>query len=332
MDYEDPDGDHPLLSSFTKRAVLLFEDTCTRAFHFHNKVGQSAAGLLLLLGIKKNKNKGKEEEGDVRLSSWQLAQGDTLAILIALRPPRNLLHAFTLAIGQRLWKESLVRVSVDGSVVPTYSILGNQNFWRTLVPTTPLDSPGPRSLVVNIKDGRPKPFVGTVDLCNKDYGIESIWLSDVKSTISGTPKEMKAVEAMLASETSQQYWHGPFIQPTAGEITTGYGLQRYYNGVYAKGYYHCGVDYGAEEGTNVQAPANGRVILVGQEKDGFKLHGNCVGIDHGQGITSILMHLRSTLVEEGRYVKAGEVVGTVGATGLATGPHLHCVLPVLGSK
>ena len=61
-------------------------------------------------------------------------------------------------------------------------------------------------------------------------------------------------------------------------------------------YYHRGVDYGAYEGDAVRAPANGQVVLVGKEKDGFEIHGNCVGLDHGQGVTSILMHLNSSFV------------------------------------
>lgn len=62
-------------------------------------------------------------------------------------------------------------------------------------------------------------------------------------------------------------------------------------------YYHRGVDYGADEGTPVRAPATGVVALVGRELDGFELHGNCVGLDHGQGVTSMLMHLSSVTVE-----------------------------------
>ena len=57
------------------------------------------------------------------------------------------------------------------------------------------------------------------------------------------------------------------------------------------------MDYGAYEGDPVKAPANGRVVLVGKEKDGFEIHGNCVGLDHGQGVTSILMHLNSSFVK-----------------------------------
>lgn len=62
-------------------------------------------------------------------------------------------------------------------------------------------------------------------------------------------------------------------------------------------YYHRGVDYGADKGSPVRAPANGQVALVGKESDGFMLHGNCVGLNHGQGVTSMLTHLDSAWVQ-----------------------------------
>lgn len=67
--------------------------------------------------------------------------------------------------------------------------------------------------------------------------------------------------------------------------------------VWLRSYYHRGVDYGAWEGDPVKAPANGRVLLVGKESDGYEIHGNCVGLDHGHGVTSIMMHLNSSFVK-----------------------------------
>jgi murein DD-endopeptidase MepM/ murein hydrolase activator NlpD len=71
------------------------------------------------------------------------------------------------------------------------------------------------------------------------------------------------------------------------------------------------------------SPADARVALVGREEDGFRLHGNCIGLDHGQGVVSTMLHLETVSVKEGELVKAGQVLGTVGETGIATGPHLH---------
>eukprot|EP00850_Spirogloea_muscicola_P003585 SM000014S00373 [mRNA] locus=s14:938053:939003:- [translate_table: standard] len=121
--------------------------------------------------------------------------------------------------------------------------------------------------------------------------------------------------------------------PCKEEVTTGYGLQRYYNGVFAEGqvvYYHRGVDYGAYTGEPVVAPADGIVEMVGKESDGFLVHGNCIGLDHGHGVVSLLMHLDTVQSGLGEVVRAGQMVATVGDTGVATGPHLHWGLYVNG--
>ncbi|MDR9402283.1 MAG: M23 family metallopeptidase, partial [Halothece sp. Uz-M2-17] len=86
----------------------------------------------------------------------------------------------------------------------------------------------------------------------------------------------------------------------------------------------------AGTGSPVVAPASGTVALVGKESEGFRVHGNTVGIDHGQGVLSIFLHLNDINVQEGDRVTAGQKIGTVGSTGASTGPHLHWGLYVNG--
>lgn len=80
------------------------------------------------------------------------------------------------------------------------------------------------------------------------------------------------------------------------------------------------------------APAAGRVALVGRVSQGFRIHGNIVGIDHGQGVTSTYLHLSRINVKEGDVVQAGQLIGAVGSTGAVTGPHLHWGLYVQGQS
>lgn len=120
------------------------------------------------------------------------------------------------------------------------------------------------------------------------------------------------------------------LRPCSGPVTAEYGESRAYNGVPREGYFHGGVDYGAPEGAPVTAPADGRVVLVGEETEGFPYHGTCVTVDHGHGVASLLMHLSASAVKCGDVVRAGQVIGNVGATGIATGPHLHWGLHVGG--
>ena len=82
-------------------------------------------------------------------------------------------------------------------------------------------------------------------------------------------------------------------------ISSQYGQQRFYNGKFAKNYYHRGIDYAATTGSPVSSPAAGKVVLVGLEDKGFDLHGNCVGLDHGQGVASMFMHLDKVHVKVG---------------------------------
>ena len=83
------------------------------------------------------------------------------------------------------------------------------------------------------------------------------------------------------------------------------------------------MDYAASTGSPVVAPAAGYIRLVGRVADGFELHGNTIGIDHGQGLLSIMIHLSRIDVQEGDFVRAGQTIGGIGSTGASTGPHLH---------
>jgi murein DD-endopeptidase MepM/ murein hydrolase activator NlpD len=218
------------------------------------------------------------------------------------------------------------KVSLQQKNYPAFPI-GNGRF-RALLPTTPLEKPGARLLQV-AGDGQVQKL--NVQVRDRDFPTQSIWLPPGKDT-EGTDAEFDRVDAFKALVTPEKFWDGKLLRPNSGEITTIYGVRRYYNGVFAQDYYHRGVDYAGAYGSPVVAPAAGRVSLVGRESQGFKIHGNVVGIDHGQGVASILMHLSRIDVKEGDVVKAGQVIGAVGSTGASTGPHLHWGLYVHGQS
>jgi murein DD-endopeptidase MepM/ murein hydrolase activator NlpD len=218
------------------------------------------------------------------------------------------------------------QVSLQQKNYPAFPI-GNGRF-RALLPTTPLEKPGARLLQV-AGDGQVQKL--SVQVRDRDFPTQSIWLPPGKDT-EGTDAEFDRVDAFKALVTPEKFWDGKLLRPNSGEITTIYGVRRYYNGVFAQDYYHRGVDYAGAYGSPVVAPAAGRVSLVGRESQGFKIHGNVVGIDHGQGVASILMHLSRIDVKEGDVVKAGQVIGALGSTGASTGPHLHWGLYVHGQS
>ncbi|VXD19037.1 M23 family metallopeptidase [Planktothrix paucivesiculata] len=216
-------------------------------------------------------------------------------------------------------------VTWQGKTYPMFAIAPNR--MRALLPTTPLDQPGTKPLQIN--DGTQVQNL-EVQLRDRSFPTQSIWLPPDKEELNGTDQEFDRVDAFKALVTPEKYWKGPFLRPNAGEITTIYGVRRYYNGEFAEDYYHRGVDYGGAMGSPVVAPAAGRVALVGRESQGFEIHGNVIGLDHGQGVASILMHLSRIDVKEGDFVQPGQVIGTVGSSGASTGPHLHWGLYVQG--
>jgi murein DD-endopeptidase MepM/ murein hydrolase activator NlpD len=110
----------------------------------------------------------------------------------------------------------------------------------------------------------------------------------------------------------------PMIWPTAGRISGVYGSQRVLNGEPRRP--HFGVDIAAPEGTSIVAPADGEVVLV---HPNMVLTGQTMMIDHGLGLMSIYVHLSDMSVSVGDHVKRGQLIGKVGKTGRATGPHLH---------
>ncbi|NJP12507.1 MAG: M23 family metallopeptidase [Leptolyngbyaceae cyanobacterium RU_5_1] len=218
---------------------------------------------------------------------------------------------------------STPQVSLGKQTAQTFLIGPNQ--FRALLPTTPLDKPG--TITIQVTGGGETKQVA-VKLGNRTFPTQSIWLSGKGS--DGTDYEFDRVDAFKKLVTPEKFWNGRFRRPNQGPITSGYGIRRYYNGVFAKDYYHRGVDYAGSHGSPVIAPAPGRVALVGRVAQGFKLHGNTIGLDHGQGVTSIYLHLSRINVKEGDFVQAGQAIGAVGATGAVTGPHLHWGLYVNG--
>ncbi len=152
------------------------------------------------------------------------------------------------------------------------------------------------------------------------FPLQYIRLAPGKDNFDTSKGEEEAVDNAKATISPTRLWTGPFKAPSKARTSTGFGLKRMVNGRLLKDYFHSGLDFAGGLGSPITACAGGKVILVGR---GFKLHGNTVAIDHGQGVVSFYIHMQTIKVKEGEMVKAGQPIGTVGQTGRATGPHLH---------
>jgi murein DD-endopeptidase MepM/ murein hydrolase activator NlpD len=182
------------------------------------------------------------------------------------------------------------------------------------------DSDAPETLAITAPDGVTNETILSPD--KRIYKIQRI--DGLKSTMVTPPAAIlarikadgEAVRAARKIDTPLgDFWQG-FDWPAHGRISGVYGSQRILNGQPRQPHY--GVDIASPRGTPVYAPANGHVTLV---KDLY-FSGWTIVMAHGLGVNSSFLHLDKTLVEPGAFVKRGDVIGTIGATGRATGPHL----------
>jgi murein DD-endopeptidase MepM/ murein hydrolase activator NlpD len=133
------------------------------------------------------------------------------------------------------------------------------------------------------------------------------------------PAELDQINVARATPVVSDGWRQNFIWPAKGRISGQFGAQRIYAG--EPGSPHSGVDVAGGTGAPIVAPADGVVTLAAAAP--FTLEGNLLIIDHGMGLDSAFLHLSKILVKKGDVVKQGQLIGAIGATGRASGPHLH---------
>ena len=154
---------------------------------------------------------------------------------------------------------------------------------------------------------------------------QSIRMGKETAELKSAPGEPEAAEAFRSTVTGVRHWAEPFAVPVPGCRTSPFGVRRVVNGK-VTGSYHAGYDQRGAAGTPVRAVAAG-VVLIAKR---WTVHGDTVGIDHGQGVLSMYLHLSRFAAAEGAVVKQGDVVGYIGTTGRSTAPHLHWSLYVAG--
>jgi murein DD-endopeptidase MepM/ murein hydrolase activator NlpD len=194
-------------------------------------------------------------------------------------------------------------------------------------------SPGTHELRVVATDANQKRFIQSITLTVKRvaFGIQRLTLppSQVdldRETLERVKKEARRMRAVLKEYRNERLWKGSFIRPLEADVSSAFGLRRILNGQERSP--HTGVDLRAPEGTPVMACNRGTVVLV----DNLFFSGKSVVLDHGWGMYSMYFHLSRVLVDPGDIVARGEILGLAGATGRATGPHLHWGIRLNGAR
>ena len=160
--------------------------------------------------------------------------------------------------------------------------------------------------------------------------VERLYVTEEQGAVLGGdagPRELAIRQTQFATfDTAPPRWSGLFLRPTDGAVSTDFGGARAINdGPPGPG--HTGTDLASDEGTPVRLSAPGRVMWAGA----MPIRGNAVLVDHGAGVKSGYHHLSSIAVEVGDAIlPAGTILGAVGSTGFATGPHLHWEVTVWG--
>ena len=158
-----------------------------------------------------------------------------------------------------------------------------------------------------------------VVVSTRTYEVENINLPPEKNVLTGSEhNESARIHHLALITTPEQHWEGAFQFPVEGPIEAPFGLKRTRNGTIDAGF-HKGIDIKAKDGTPLTAANAGVVVLAAP----FKAHGRVVMIDHGQGVMTIYLHMQKIAVRPGQKIAKGAVIGKVGSSGLATGPHVH---------
>jgi murein DD-endopeptidase MepM/ murein hydrolase activator NlpD len=209
----------------------------------------------------------------------------------------------------------------------TLARVGTGKLWYALAGVPLETAPGTYdlNLTETRADGKTLRVVQTIKVGRAVY--PKITVRVAKQYTQPNPEQVKEAQAdkgvkqkTFGALTPEKLWSGPFVPPASVGISDVFGTARVFNQEVRSR--HQGLDYAAPTGTPVHAVNRGTVILARP----LYFEGNCVVVDHGQGLLSLYLHLSEFRVKEGDEVESGQLIGLSGGSGRASGPHLHLAI------
>ena len=248
------------------------------------------------------------------LTILTMATGSALALPLASNVPGGIAR---VPLGTLLDYPDKPKAWLDGQSV---WVAADDGHWVAVV-GVPLDTPtGTKTLRVATNQGERSVSFPVVE---KRYAEQHVRLKDSSKITLSPDDEKRALAEIERIQSLKKHWReiddtdSNFIRPADGRLSSRFGLRRIFNG--APRAPHSGLDFAAPRGAPVITAASGRVLAM----DDYFFNGKTVFVDHGNGLLSMYCHLDRIDVQPGDTLRKGQRLGLVGATGRASGPHLH---------
>jgi lysostaphin len=196
--------------------------------------------------------------------------------------------------------------------------------WQGLMPIAVADIPGVYSVEFLAADGE------TIDAAKLTirptvFPTQNVNLGPQIEELKSSPEEIQTLATFRNTVSDEKFWDDSLVAPVSGCVLSPFGVKRLHNGK-PTGESHAGIDQRSAAGKPIHAAAAGEVKIA----QPFTVLGGTVAIDHGQGLETMYLHMSKIAVQPGARVNKGDVIGYVGATGRANGPHLHWLIDVNG--
>jgi murein DD-endopeptidase MepM/ murein hydrolase activator NlpD len=213
------------------------------------------------------------------------------------------------------WATPGAKIKLDGSSI-TQSEAGD------FLLGFPRDAKSKFKLEISFKDGSSYGRILSIEQrvydTQKINGLPKRKVNPNDKDLSVIRSQSKLINKSRLVSVMNPFFKAGFVRPVIGRISGVFGSQRILNGKKKRPHY--GLDLAAPEGSAVKATSDGIVVFT---HNGMFFNGKTIIINHGLALRSTYIHMNSILVKNGMRVKKGQIVGTVGKTGRATGPHLH---------